>query len=660
MTARNQMKKERTPVSKIPLLALTGGNCVTVVKTRDMVSALYTIVKELISDVVRREQESAANKAVTLSDSSSVIVNYIEFNRMSTVEIYKKADGVAKPDGHAVLALKVPADIGHAAAFATEELLEKLMAAAPTARTFIPAYNTRTNHFGGQWKMIFDYLIGYEYLHSKTEHGKTIRTNFPGPCTIINVFSPDFLTDQHLNILGNHVDRYGYIHAERTHSGVLDSTLFGIEVGTKYDKDDIAFSFFMDTNFTQIPAPLASRVHILNYVSDGYGVGNLYNSEEQNQTAIVDIVQRFSPTFLEANGFLHKSVVSKATPEEMLAEYHRTLSKKSLAITHVPTAGLPDLGGMDLFKKKIETYKRYLDSETEGKKRGRAILLVGVQGAGKTMAASHAARILSRDLYRFDMSRVLGSLQGISERNMDSELSLLKNLGPIVILIDEIEKVLGGVVSSHQTDGGVLLRLMEKLLRFFEEQEEDRLIITTANSITNLPPELTRSGRVDAIMFVDFPSQEELADIIQIHCEDQLQNRLKIDRPTAEQLATVLYTRCPYNGSDVRDIFRAMDDLCIYEKREPAIEDFFEAFVDVQPTYEKHRQKIDDMRQHAMSNYEPASSKTEFFLKYRERIMKNLREISTRIDKTELSTHLESIISKRDRENEIHLNSSII
>ena len=296
---------------------------------------------------------------------------------------------------------------------------------------------------------------------------------------------------------------------------------------------------------------------------------------------------------------------------DVIKEYQQNISKRSVSLSYVPlNYSMDDLGGLDIFKQRVKEYKNHiknLEEHPEYPTRGGAILLGGVPGAGKTLASMYAASYLNRSLYKLDISKMIGSLQGVSEKNMENDLNTIKSMGKVVLLVDEIEKVFGGVASSHQTDGGVLLRLLEKFMAFLAEENPDIFVIMTCNGLDGLPTALMRSGRISNLMFVDFPSETELEEIIEIQSKIELMGRLNLSKKEKKSLVSMLRKRCSYNGSDIRELFRQTFNYSIGEDgSDPSMQHIIRAFMMYKPNAEKLNEGVDKIRQTFIESFEPA------------------------------------------------------
>ncbi|MGH7164638.1 MAG: AAA family ATPase [Nitrospiraceae bacterium] len=146
----------------------------------------------------------------------------------------------------------------------------------------------------------------------------------------------------------------------------------------------------------------------------------------------------------------------------------------------------------------------------------RGILIVGVPGCGKSLAAKVIARDWKLPLLKLDAGRLFDKFIGESEKNFRKAIALAESMAPVVFWIDEIEK---GMVAagSGEADAGLSRRLFGAFLTWLQEKRQEVFVVATANDLSVLPPELLRKGRFDEIFFVDLPNAEERDAILKIH-----------------------------------------------------------------------------------------------------------------------------------------------
>jgi SpoVK/Ycf46/Vps4 family AAA+-type ATPase len=163
--------------------------------------------------------------------------------------------------------------------------------------------------------------------------------------------------------------------------------------------------------------------------------------------------------------------------------------------------------------------------------RPKGILLLGVQGGGKSLAAKAVASLWGLPLMRMDVGALYNKFHGETERNLREALKLADAMSPCVLWLDEIEKGM----AQDGNDGGVSQRLLGTLLTWMAERRTRVFIVATSNDISRLPPELIRKGRLDEIFFVDLPELDVRKDIFAIHLRKR---DCAITSCNLEQLAT--------------------------------------------------------------------------------------------------------------------------
>jgi ATP-dependent 26S proteasome regulatory subunit len=158
----------------------------------------------------------------------------------------------------------------------------------------------------------------------------------------------------------------------------------------------------------------------------------------------------------------------------------------------------------------------------------RGVMLVGVQGCGKSLAAKFIARHWRLPLLKLDAGRLYDKYVGESEKNLRRAIGMAESLAPVVLWLDEIEKA---IAPGGDGDGGVSQRMFGTFLTWLQEKSADVFVVATANDLSRLPPELLRKGRFDEIFFVDLPTPAEREQILAIHLRLRTADPATFDLP---------------------------------------------------------------------------------------------------------------------------------
>jgi len=228
-------------------------------------------------------------------------------------------------------------------------------------------------------------------------------------------------------------------------------------------------------------------------------------------------------TLFEAERALAQAIVEDnsldVSDREKIRKLKKGLVEGGGLLEFIPTPeGLEQLGGLEKLKKWIAT-RRVGVLPAPGEPAldpPKGILLLGVQGCGKSLAAKTVAATWGLPLLALDAGKLLAPFVGESERNLRDALRRVERMAPCVLWIDEIEKAFASSRSS-ESDGGVSKRLIGTLLVWMQERASRVFLVATANSVEELPPEMMRKGRVDEIFFVDLPTAAARAEIFRLH-----------------------------------------------------------------------------------------------------------------------------------------------
>lgn len=189
------------------------------------------------------------------------------------------------------------------------------------------------------------------------------------------------------------------------------------------------------------------------------------------------------------------------------------------------TAKFSEVGGLRRLQEWLKLREHAVHSPQRDRPKG--VLLLGVQGSGKSLAAKAIAGLWGMPLLRLDMATLYNKFIGETEKNLRNALGQAEIMAPCVLWIDEIEKGLAG----GSNDEGTSQRILGTLLTWMAERDSPVFLVATANDVQGLPPELLRKGRFDEIFFVDLPSPAVRSDIFAIHLQQRNFDPARFDLP---------------------------------------------------------------------------------------------------------------------------------
>jgi SpoVK/Ycf46/Vps4 family AAA+-type ATPase len=314
-------------------------------------------------------------------------------------------------------------------------------------------------------------------------------------------------------------------------------------------------------------------------------------------------------TLAEAENAFAKAIVRDQTLDAddivaVIEEKKQIIRKSGLLEYYEVSENMENVGGMDLLKdwlrKRVRAFGE--DARAYGLPSPRGLLLLGVQGCGKSLMAKSIASAWRLPLLRMDMSRIFQGYIGSSEDNMRRAMQMTESLAPVVLWVDEIEKAFSGVEGSSTTDGGTTARVVGQFLTWMQEKRGAVFIVATANAIHGLPPELLRKGRLDEIFFVDLPRGRERAEIFSIH--------LKKLRRTPENFDLHALVRASrgFSGAEIEQaIISGLHDS-FFDNREVETQDILNAIAQTVPLSRTIREKMNELRAWAADRARPVST----------------------------------------------------
>ena len=227
-------------------------------------------------------------------------------------------------------------------------------------------------------------------------------------------------------------------------------------------------------------------------------------------------------TALEIENVFAKAIVkdSKFNKDDLsliLKEKQQIIRKSGLLEYYEAQECVSQVGGLNNLKAWITKRARSFTEEARdyGLPAPKGVLLLGVQGCGKSLCAKSVSTYWQLPLLRLDMGAIYGKYIGESESNIRLAIKTAESISPAILWMDELEKGLAGLGGSE--DGGTSSRVFGTLLTWMQEKTKPVFVIATANNVSKLPAELLRKGRFDEIFFVDLPDDSERLEIFGIH-----------------------------------------------------------------------------------------------------------------------------------------------
>lgn len=226
-----------------------------------------------------------------------------------------------------------------------------------------------------------------------------------------------------------------------------------------------------------------------------------------------EVRQTLKTVFALTNGRISKNAIKYALEEK------KRIVKKSGIIEVIDTdVRFEDVGGLQKLREDLEIkasiYNNLGDAEKFNVPIPKGVLIIGMPGCGKSMIAQATANLFGVSLLRLDVSRLMGKYVGESEANLRLALATAEAAHPCVLWIDEIEKAFAGGNNKNGDNDMLVMRMMGHFLTWMQERKTPVYIVATANDV--MRPEFMRKGRFDEVYFVDFPSEKERAQILDV------------------------------------------------------------------------------------------------------------------------------------------------
>jgi AAA+ superfamily predicted ATPase len=290
--------------------------------------------------------------------------------------------------------------------------------------------------------------------------------------------------------------------------------------------------------------------------------------------------------------------LNASTVAVIVREKRRALRRTPSLTFHEEQGGLSEVGGLGELKQWLGERRSAFGAEARryGLPAPRGLLLLGVQGCGKSIAAKAVAKEWQFPLLRLDLAAAFGGETASPEAAIREAIAVAESLSPAVLWIDEIEK--GFSDSSADASSS---RVFGAFLTWLSEKQSPVFVVATANDVTGLPPELLRRGRFDELFFVDLPTAEERAEILAIHIEKHGRDPLQFPVDDLAEQAGRL------TGAELEQAVTAALYSAFPHGREVTSADIANAIGETVPLYDTHEERIKELRDWSRGRARPAS-----------------------------------------------------
>jgi SpoVK/Ycf46/Vps4 family AAA+-type ATPase len=325
--------------------------------------------------------------------------------------------------------------------------------------------------------------------------------------------------------------------------------------------------------------------------------------DDQTREKILKAAQGLTCT--ECENVLARSLVQTRTLDVnvILTEKKQIIRRSKILEYFDAEEDMSVVGGMSLLKEWLA--KRSLAFSERARQFGlpepRGLLLLGVQGAGKSLVAKAISSQWQLPLLRLDLGSLFSELVGSSEQNMRTALRLAESVAPCLLWLDELEKGLAGSASSHLSDAGTTARVFGSFLTWMQEKTAPVFVVATANDISILPPETLRKGRFDEIFFIDLPNSDERAEIFAIHLARRGRN------PLSFNLDELAQKSAGFSGAEIEQVIISGLYDAFESGRELRNEELLKNLGETIPLSKTMEQQITALRNWAHAHARPAS-----------------------------------------------------
>ena len=342
--------------------------------------------------------------------------------------------------------------------------------------------------------------------------------------------------------------------------------------------------------------PLPNNKEILTEIKKIFTVANINNKEYI--TILSNAYKGFSINKIKES--LSRILISQISITQSIQQIEhekRKIIQQTNILDFYPSKyKLEEIGGLynlkDWLKKRQHAFSE--QAQAYGLNPPKGLLLVGIQGTGKSLSAKAISQEWKIPLLKLDVGKIFASLMGESEIRMRQAIDIAEKCAPCILWIDEIDKAFNKTISNN--DNNTSNRVLGSLLTWLAEKRNNVFVVATTNTLSGLPTEIIRKGRFDEIFFLDLPKYQERIQILTIH--------LKKVRPLTWFKYDIEYLSKITNQFSGAEIEQAINDAMyhsFYEKREFTTQDIINSINQIVPISFIDNKKISKLQEWAYS-----------------------------------------------------------
>ncbi len=328
---------------------------------------------------------------------------------------------------------------------------------------------------------------------------------------------------------------------------------------------------------------------VLETVSDNPGL--ITDLSQEQKEVILHSALGLTLEEIESS-FARSFVEKKCLDVSVILEEKKQIIRKSGLLEYYPAVdNLESVGGHTLLKEWLTKRRESFTDKAHdfGIPIPKGLLMLGVQGCGKSLVARTVASTWNLPLLKLDVGRIFGSLVGQSEENIRRAIQIAESIAPCILWADEFEKGFAGI-SGGVSDSGTTARVFATFLTWMQEKTKPVFLVATANDVSSLPPEILRKGRFDEIFFIDLPTLKERIEIFKIHLKKKARD------PRKFILSKLALASKGFNGAEIEQAIISALHAAFDAKRELTTNDILKEIRSFVPLSMMMHEEVEQLR----------------------------------------------------------------